>query len=56
MTAEHYNLLFVDPVNTVLSAILDSLNNSDPISLGLSSLIEGIEPPIIPGIYTLLIA
>ena len=27
MTAEHYNLSFVDPFNTVLSAILDSLNN-----------------------------
>jgi hypothetical protein len=56
MTAEHYNLLFVDPVNTVLSAILDSLNNSDPISLGLSSLIEGIEPQVITSIDTLIIA
>jgi hypothetical protein len=56
MTAEDYNQLFVDPVNTVLSAILDSLNNSDPISLGLSSLIEGIEPQVITSIDTLIIA
>ena len=56
MTAEDYNQLFVDPVNTVLSAILDSLNNLDPISLGLSSLIEGIEPQVITSIDSLIIA
>ena len=44
MESATFNELFVEPVNTVLSAILDSINNLDPISLGLSSLIEGIEP------------
>ena len=56
MTAEHYNLSFVDPFNTVLSTILDSLNNLDPLNLGLDSLIEGIEPQVITGIDTLIIA
>lgn len=56
MESATFNELFVDPVNTVLSAILDSINNLDPINLGLSSLIEGIEPSIITSIDTLLIA
>ena len=56
MFGSAYNRYFVNPVNTVLSAILDSLNSLEPVSLGLSSLISGIEPQIISSIDSLLIS
>ena len=56
MFGSAYNRYFVNPVNTVLSAILDSINALEPISLGLSSLISGIEPQIISSVDSLIIS
>lgn len=56
MFGSAYNRYFVNPVNQVLSAILDSLNGLEPISLGLSSLISGVEPQIISSVDSLIIS
>ena len=56
MFGSAYNRYFINPVNTVLSAILDSINALEPISLGLSSLISGIEPQIISSVDSLIIS
>ena len=56
MFGSAYNKYFVNLVNTALSTAFDSLNALEPTSLGLSSLISGIEPQVISSVDSLIIS